>query len=397
MGAMFKPCTGDDWHNPYDMYRELRETNPVCHVHDNGEGEDYYVLSRHADIFAASVDGETFTSTNGLTHSYKDMELREGRETPIVMMDGPEHMELRQVALPRFKPDKLALVEPILREFVITQLEELKEAGSGNIISALCKPLPSLFVASALGVPLSDRTLFDGWAWAIAGASASGDVMAASNALGEMVMYFSKMIADRRSDPADDMISTLVHAELADGGKLSDMKILGMGFTMVLGGNDTAAGLLSSATEYLTRYPEQRAKLMADPALTKNAIEEFLRLSSPVQGLARTVTKDVTLHDVSIPEGRKIMLLYASGNRDPRAYGDEAEICDITRTVKRHLAFSAGAHLCIGAAGARMQARIFLEEILRLCPDFTVDYKAGTFAEGHFVRRYDELPFQSEG
>ncbi len=267
------------------------------------------------------------------------------------------------------------------------------KAGGGDIIEKLCKPLPSLFVCLSLGVPLSDRKLFDDWAWKVASASASGNVMAASDAVMEMVAYFSQMIADRRANPRDDMISALVHAELEDGGRLSDEKIFGMGFTMVLGGNDTTTGLLGSSLEYLTRYPEQREKLKAEPTLRKNAVNEFLRLSTPVQGLARTVTRDVVRHGVDIPEGRKILLLYASANRDELVFGTNSEKCDVARNIKQHLAFSAGAHMCIGAAAARMQGEIFLEEIINQCPDFSVDYQAGTFAEGHFVRRYDLLPF----
>jgi len=390
---LFRPQTGADWHDPYAMYKKLREEAPVYRVPDNGEGEDYYVFSRHEDVFAASVDGETYTSTKGITHSYKDMELHQGRDLPIVNMDGPEHIELRRISLERFKPHHMAAVEGKIREFVVEQLDEMIEAGSGDIIAKLCKPLPSLFVSLALGVPLSDRALFDDWAWKVASASASGNVMAASDAVMEMVAYFSGMIADRRDNPKDDMISALVHAELEGGGQLSDEKIFGMGFTMVLGGNDTTTGLLGSALEYLTRYPEQRERLKVDPSLRKNAVTEFLRLSTPVQGLARTVTKDVTRHGVTIPAGRKVLLLYASANRDERVFGENAEACDIARDIKQHLAFSAGAHMCIGAAAARMQADIFLEEIMTRCPDFSVDYDNGTFAEGHFVRRYDVLPF----
>ena len=392
---LFQPQTGSDWQDPYTMYKMLREEAPVYRVPDNGEGEDYYVFSRHEDVFAASVDGETYTSTNGITHSYKDMELHRGRDLPIVNMDGPEHIELRRISLERFKPHHMAAVEGKIRAFVAQQLDEIIEAGRGDIIARLCKPLPSLFVCLSLGVPMSDRELFDDWAWKIASASASGNVMAASDAVMEMVAYFSEMIADRRENPRDDMISALVHAELEGGGRLSDEKIFGMGFTMVLGGNDTTTGLLGSSLEYLTRYPEQRERLMADPGLRKNAVNEFLRLSTPVQGLARTVTRDVTRHDVTIPEGRKVLLLYASANRDELVFGENSEKCDIARNIKQHLAFSAGAHMCIGAAAARMQGEIFLEEIMNRCPDFAVDYQSGTFAEGHFVRRYDQLPFSA--
>lgn len=394
---LFSPRSAGEWRDPYPMYKTLRENAPVHRVPDNGEGEDYYVFSRHADVFEASVNGEVYTSTKGITFSYNDMAIHEGRDIPIVNMDGPEHMEIRRVSLERFSPQRLAAIEPQMRAFVVEQLDRVIESGGGDIIEAVCKPLPSFFVALSLGVPLSDRALFDDWAWKVASASASGDVMAASDAVMEMVGYFSKMIADRRENPQDDMISALVHAELADGSRFSDAKIFGMGFTMVLGGNDTSTGLLSSALEYLTRYPDQRRKLADDPSLRRNAATEALRLSAPVQGLARTVTREVTHHGVTIPEGRKVMLLYASANRDELVFGSDAEDFDVTRKIKQHMAFSAGAHMCIGAAAARMQAEIFLDEIMRKCPDFVVDYKAGRFAEGHFVRRYDVLPFEATG
>jgi len=394
---LFIPRTGEGWRDPFGMYKKLRDEAPVYRVPDNGEGEDYYVFSRHPEVFEASVNGAVYTSTKGITHSYKDMELHEGRDIPIVNMDGPEHMEIRRVSLERFKPAKLAALEPHMREFVGERLDQIIEAGSGDIIKTICKPLPSLFVALSLGVPLSDAELFDGWAWKVASASASGNVMAASDAVMEMVGYFNKMIVDRRANPQDDMISALVHAELADGGRFSDAKIYGMGFTMVLGGNDTSTGLLSSALEYLTRYPDQRRKLIDDPSLRKNAATEALRLSTPVQGLARTVTEDVTHHGVTIPEGRKVLLLYASANRDERVFGDNAEDFDITRKIKQHMAFSAGAHMCIGAAAARMQAEIFLDEVMKRCPDFVVDHENATFGEGHFVRRYDYMPFEPKG
>jgi len=390
---LYTPRSAESWRNPFDMYARLREEAPVYRVADNGEGEDYYVLSRYQDVFAAGVDGETFTSTKGLTFSYKDMELHEGRDTPIVMMDGPEHMELRQVALKRFKPQHLAKIEPALRDFVVQQIDKLKADGGGDVVAELFKPLPSLFVSMALGVPAVDRHQFDEWAWAVASASATGDVMAAGEAIMQMVGYFGQLIAERTESPGDDMISDLVHAELKDGGKLAIEKIIGVGFTMVLGGNDTATGLMGGAAEILTQYPDQKDMLTADPGRIKNAIEEFLRLTSPVQGLARTATKDVSLHGVTIPEGRKVMLLYASANRDPREYGEFAEACDISRQVRRHVTFSSGAHMCIGAAAARMQAGIMLEELLARCPEFTVDYENGTFAQGNFVRRYDSLPF----
>jgi cytochrome P450 len=173
--------------------------------------------------------------------------------------------------------------------------------------------------------------------------------------------------------------------------------MLGFAFTMVTGGNDTTTGLLGGAAELLTAYPDQRARLLADPSLLPTALEELLRLTSPVQGLARTTTAEVTWHGRTIPEGRKVLLLFASGNRDERRFGEDAACFEVLRDPKPILTFGYGAHHCLGAAVARLQARVALEELLARCPGFSVDAAAGEFAPGHFVRRYLHLPFSPDG
>ena len=277
------------------------------------------------------------------------------------------------------------------------RVERLREAGRGDVVAELLKPLPSLVVAHFLGVPHSDRALFDRWTQAIVAANAGGDLLSAADAVGEMFGYFRDLIAKRRTEPGDDMISALLHGRLKGGEEVSLAKILGMGFTMVTGGNDTTTGLLGGALEILTSRRDQRALLIDDPARIADAIDEFLRLTSPVQNLARTVTRDVEVEGVPIAVGRKVMLIYASANRDEREFGDDAAECDVLRRPRRHLSFSYGPHHCIGAAAARAQARIALEELLARCPEFSVDAKAGRFAEGAFVRRYESLPFAAEG
>jgi cytochrome P450 family 130 len=162
---------------------------------------------------------------------------------------------------------------------------------------------------------------------------------------------------------------------------------------MVTGGNDTTTGLLGGAAELLTQHPDQRQALLDNRSLILPAVNEFLRLTTPVQNLARTTTRPVTLHGETIPEGRKVMLLYGAANRDEREFGPHAEQLDVRRDVKRMLSFGYGAHHCLGAAAARLQAGIALERLLDRFPRFAVDAAAGRFAPGPYVRRYESLPF----
>jgi cytochrome P450 len=390
----FEPRGGESWRDPFAMYGALRDHDPVHHVPDNGAGEDYWVLSRFRDVLTAAVDARTFSSASGLTFSYGEKEAL-GIEAPIVMMDPPEHTALRKLAIKRFTPKQIQALDPMIREFVVERVERLREMGQGDVVAELLKPLPSLVVAHFLGVPREDRTLFDRWTNAIVAANATGQVLDAAEAVGEMFVYFQSLIEKRRSDPGEDVVSALVHGRLSSGEEVSLAKILGMGFTMVTGGNDTTTGLLGGALALLTQHPDQRALLLSDPGCMKSAVEEFLRLTSPVQGLARMTTREVEIEGTAIPKGRKVMLLYASANRDEREFGPDAGRCDVARQIKRHMTFSYGPHHCIGAAAARLQARIAIQELLARCPDFSVDEAAGCYAPGPFVRRFESLPFEA--
>jgi cytochrome P450 len=311
----------------------------------------------------------------------------------MVMMDPPQHTAFRRLVGKGFTPRHVIEIEPAVRAFVVDRLDRLREAGSGDIVSELLKPLPSFVVAYYLGVPEVDWPRFDAWTDGIVAASAEGDPLRAGDTVAELFVYFTELIEQKRAHPGDDTISALVQTDADD---VTVMQILGFAFTMVTGGNDTTTGLLGVTAELLTRRPDERALLIADPGLLDGAIEELLRLSAPVQGLARTTTRDVELHGTTIPEGRKVLLLYGAANRDPREFGPTAEELDVRRSVAAILTFSYGAHHCLGAAAARLMARVTIEELLARCPRFAVDHEAGTFGPGHFVRRYESLPFTAD-
>ena len=377
------------------MYAALRDHDPVHHVVPDNPDHDYWVLSRHDDVWAAARDYETFSSAQGLTVNYGELELLGLQNNPpMVMQDPPAHTEFRKLVARGFTPRQVEAVEPAVREFVVERIERLRAAGGGDIVAELFKPLPSMVVAHYLGVPEADRAQFDGWTEAIVAASTEpGGLLSATQALLGMTGYFTELINRRRKDPGDDVVSHLVAAGVgADGDISGTLSVLAFTFTMVTGGNDTTTGLLGGAVQLLHRHPDQRRLLIDDPDRIPGAVEEFLRLTSPVQGLARTTTRDVTLHDTAIPAGRKVLLLYASANRDERAYGPDAGNLDVTRQPRNILTFSHGAHHCLGAAAARMQSRVALTELLTRCPDIEVDETGILWAGGNYVRRPLSVP-----
>jgi cytochrome P450 family 130 len=400
--ARFELCTAETWPNPWPMYAALRDHDPVHHVIPAEQPDhDYWVLSRHADIWAAARDHESWSSAQGLTVNYGELDMIGLADNPpFVMQDPPVHTEFRKLVSRGFTPRQVEAVEPAVREFAVERIERLRAAGGGDIVTELFKPLPSMVVAHYLGVPAEDRKQFDGWTEAIVAANTeSGGIASAMASVGDavasMMGYFSELIERRRREPGDDTISHLVQAGVgADGDISGTLSVLAFTFTMVTGGNDTTTGMLGGTVQLLHRRPDQRRRLVEQPELISDAIDEFLRLTSPVQGLARTATRDVTIRDKTIPAGRRALLLYGSANRDEREFGPDAGELDVTRKPRNIMTFSHGAHFCLGAAAARMQSRVTLTELLSRCPDFEVDESGVVWAGGGYVRRPLSVPIK---
>ncbi len=397
----FQLADADTWPNPWPMYAALRDHDPVHHVvpPENPDG-DYWVLSRHADVWEAARDNETFSSAQGLTVNYGELEIIGLQDNPpFVMQDPPVHTEFRKLVSRGFTPRQVEAVEPAVRDFVVERIERLRANGGGDIVTELFKPLPSMVVAHYLGVPEADRKQFDGWTEAIVAANTTSGVTGAmatvGDAVGSMMTYFTELIERRRREPQDDTISHLVAAGVgADGDIQGTLSVLAFTFTMVTGGNDTTTGMLGGSVQLLHQRPDQCRVLVENPDLIGDAVDEFLRLTSPVQGLARTVTRDVTIGDTTIPAGRRALLLYGSANRDEREYGQDAAELDVRRRPRNIMTFSHGAHFCLGAAAARMQSRVALTELLTRCPGFEVDESGIVWAGGSYVRRPLSVPFR---
>jgi cytochrome P450 len=381
--------------DPYPFYTRLRDEHPVYH----NQRMDFYVLSRYDDIFQALRRPQVFSSAQGLT-PVKDEIAQLGLPPTFIMMDPPDHTRLRRLITKAFTPDTVKELEPTIREFVIDHIEAMKQKSADgeevDLVSGIASPLPTMVVANILGVPPEDRQRFDPWSDAITSASADFtlDVKNAIDAVQGLMSYFTTMCQARRAQPTGDMISKLTQAEI-EGDTLTDWDILGFCFVMIAGGNDTTTNLIGNSMKFLHEYPDQYRELIDDPSLIPNAVEEFLRIESVVQGLSRTTAEDVELHGVTIPAGSKVHNLYASGNRDPRHWGDNADVLDIHRDIDRHLSFAQGPHFCIGAHVARMMVRIYFEEMgARIGEEFEIDWEHAERRHSAFTRGFTKIPIR---
>ena len=381
---------GEAWRDPYSSYKFLRDNDPV-HLVQHPTYGDFWVLTRFNDVFDAVRNPEVFCSSQGLTPDKNAMEAFEKSAAPIVMMDPPEHTDFRRIVSHLMTPRKVKSSEQQIREFVNSRLDGLDKDEETDIVEQLFKPLPSLMVAHYLGVPAEDRTFFDRWTNDIVAGNSQGDLGDRPATL-ELFEYATELFERRKYDPGEDLVSVL--AQTGED-RVSVMWAVGFVFTMITGGNDTTTGLLSGAVELLTEYPDQRQVLIENPDLIRPSVDELLRLTSPVQNLARTTTCNVQVHNTVIPEGQKVMLVYGSANRDEREFGNDAEILDVRREFKKMLSLGYGPHHCLGAAVARTMAWTALECILMRFPNFSVNAEEGRFAPGSFVRRYEYLPFMA--
>jgi cytochrome P450 len=389
--------------DPYPTYTWLRDEDPVHHHPADERVPEFWALSRFEDVWEAVRDPATFSSAHGLTF-FPDEIGTLGLPPNLVMLDPPRHTRLRGLIGRGFTPRQVTRLEDAVRALVRARLAELAaRAADGEPVDLhrdYSATIPTFVLAELFGVPEADRVRFGPWVrhvTALQDQTLNGGALDAPEradgvgAVGELLDYFSTVIAARRRTPSDDLIGALVQAEL-DGERLTDWDILGFCFVVTAGGSDTTAGLISHAVMLLGDAPDQRALLLDDPWLIPAAMVEFLRLESSVQALARTTTRDVAIRDVPIPAGQKVMMLYGAANRDPREFGPTVDEVDVRRQIGRHLSFSSGPHFCIGNHLARLQARIALEELLAAHPRIEVDAAAGVRHESAFVRSWTSLP-----
>jgi cytochrome P450 len=372
--------------DPYPIYRRLRDESPVYHQ----ERLRFWALSRFADVYAALNDHESYCSRQGLTWDPAAAE-QAGVLPMMVTTDPPEHTKLRRLINRGLTPKRVVDLEPEVRAGVIERVDALCAAGGGDLVAEVAVPVPTAMVGRFLGVPSGDRARFHQWAGAVvAGTSGAAFHAEHHRAVRELYAYFHGLIEQRRLAPTDDLIGTLIAAEI-DGGRLTTQEILGFCFNIVVGGIETTTNLIANGMALLAASPASAARLTDTPQQIPQAIEEFLRLETPVAGLCRTTTRAVTLHEVTIPQGEKVLLMFGAANRDEREFNDPDRL-DLDRRTDHHLAFGHGAHYCIGAALARLMGRVAFEELLTRGAGLQVDVAHGRRLHAAVSRGWESLP-----
>ena len=365
--------------NPDVAFAALRARDPV-HWHEAG---GFWCVLRHADVREVSRHPRRFCSGRGTQLHQIPLARRGvsisgdaeqlGLAPSIIQMDPPAHNRHRKLVIGQFTPQVTANLERRVREIARESLAQVPVGASVDFVDAVAIPLPMLVIAELLGIPREDRLHFRRWSDAMIEAGGGGFSEKTGQTLFEMFAYLGDLLKRRQGDPRQDLISTLLHAEI-DGERLSQPEVMMFCITLLVAGNETTRNLISGGTQALLDHPSELAKLVASPALLPNAVEEMLRFVTPVRSFARCVTADVELGGKRIAKDDFLVLFYGSANRDEAVFGPDANRFEIERgSARQHLAFGSGEHLCLGAPLARLEARVLFEELLPRLPGLRCD------------------------
>ena len=377
--------------DPYPIWKRLRDERPLYY----NERYDFYALSRFEDVERALVDWRTYSSARGTVLEL----IKSGVEIPrgsIIFEDPPDHDLYRGLLSRVFTPRKMAAIEPKIREFCARTLDPLVGSGGFDFIRDLGAQMPMRTIGMLLGIPEQDqealRDRIDEGLRLDEGTMPDVNLEARGY---EQSEAFAQYIDWRAEHPSDDLMTELLQADFEDAEgtrrRLSRDELLGYINLLAGAGNETTTRLIGWTGKVLAEHSDQRRQLVEDRSLVANAIEELLRFEPPSPVQARYVTKDVEHHGQPVPEGSAVLLLNASGNRDERKFSDPDRF-DIRRAIDHHLAFGYGTHFCLGAALARLEGRVALDEVLARFPTWEVDWDNAVQARTSTVRGWERLP-----
>jgi cytochrome P450 len=384
----YDPYNVEIYTDPYPVFRRLREESPLYH----NEAYDFYAVSRFDDVERGLADCETYISGRGVILEL----IKANIEIPpgvLIFEDPPVHTVHRSLLSRVFTPRKVAALEPKIREFCARSLDPLIGAGRFDFVADLGAQMPMRTIGMLLGIPEQDqesiRDSNDASLRTEAGKPMQNSQVRLS---GDM---FADYIAWRAEHPSDDLMTELLQAEFADETgavrRLTRNEVLTYVNVIAGAGNETTNRLIGWTGKLLADHPDQRRQLVEDRSLIPNAIEEILRYEPPALQVGRYVARDVELHGRKVPQGSAIMFLVGSANRDERHFPD-GDRFNIHRQIVQHLTFGYGTHFCLGAALARLEGRVALDEVLKRFPQWELDRGGAKLVSTSTVRGWETLP-----
>lgn len=387
------PYNYDFHEDPYPYYKRLRDEAPLYY----NEELKFWALSRHQDVLAGFRNSTTLSNKYGVSLDPASRGPHASKTMSFLAMDDPAHLRLRTLVSKGFTPRRIRELEPRVTEIATKHLDAMLEKAAGgetvDYVDEFAGKLPMDVISELMGVPEADRVQVRAWADGVMHREEGvTDVPPeAVEASLNLIVYYQAMVEERRKQPTDDLTSALLDAEI-DGDRLTDDEVLGFMFLMVIAGNETTTKLLANAAFWGHKNPDQLTEVYDDLSRVPLWVEETLRYDTSSQILARTVAGELTLYDTVIPDGDVVLLLPGSAHRDERAF-DRPDDYLIGRDIGAKLqSFGSGAHFCLGAHLARMEARVALEELFKRIRGYEVDEANSVRVHSSNVRGFAHLP-----
>jgi len=382
-----------DFHeDPYPYYKRLRDQAPLYHNEELG----FWALSRHQDVLQGFRNSTTLSNRDGVSLDPISRGPHASKTMSFLAMDDPAHLRLRTLVSKGFTPRRIRELEPRVTELAVQHLDTMLQMADGETVDYVAEfagKLPMDVISELMGVPVEDRdgirAMADGVMHREDGVN---DVpQSAIEASINLIVYYQQMIADRRKKPSDDLTTALLEAEI-DGDRLTDDEVLGFLFLMVIAGNETTTKLLANAAFWGHKNPDQLTPIYSDLERVPLWVEETLRYDTSSQLLARVVSGELNLYDTTIPDGDILLLLPGSAHRDERVFENPDDYVIGREIGSKLMSFGSGAHFCLGAHLARMEARVALTELFKRIRGYDVDEANAVRVHSSSVRGFAHLP-----
>lgn len=382
---------------PYELYRQLRAEAPVirCRGMEPMYTDEFWAITRYADVVEVSRKFQTYSSAKkGSLMNEQATEIDNDSARLMIDLDPPAHTRLKTLVNRGFTPKAMRMLESHFREVAVQLIEEALDAGSVEFVDKVSAELPLIAIAELVGIPVEDRRKVFDWSNAMIGSNDpefNADPEAGQIAATELYMYSNQLALERRQNPKDDIITTLISEH--DGDVLTEHEFDLFMLLLAVAGNETTRNAISHGVVAMIENRDQWRKMQADPSLVPSAVEEILRWATPVNYFRRAATCDVELHGVQIKEGESVTMFYPSANRDETAFTN-ADVFDITRSPNHHVTFGGGGpHFCLGANLARLEMRILFEELSRRTADIELTGPVKKL-QSSFIHGIKSLPVQ---